>query len=504
MEGYIEKKSPDREPISEQKIYLDSADTVKNAIITSLHSEKTFKKLINTVVSVYDNPELQSKFGLSDIRVFTDNFDAKQILSLRLVQVFCSSVVTMAPVDIVFSYVQNNLKEQSVDEIKKELKDKFGKAGVEIYDGVNLIHNNKDYIRFLKNIDNISKIIPNYKTDSLSKNLLFLAWLEINKNTFKKSYQEVNSNDTKLKNGSQITEFAKSEGGFDLFLKLVELNQNQLTRLLSNLSVENWIAVINRLEKVYGLGVLGEQFSRLPFSSRLFHTSFTSTNLDSDQGKIPTIYVNSSTITQNLSMEQDHTFFDDDLEFPKTNSEFLDYINRLEQSLLHRQQNPQEYTQTTDPETVLKTLKATIEHHKTVWNLYNYCINKRSDLKDLISLTASSLYLNSEGNERVVRFDLVIENEGRVVLVEVKSNPLDWGNAVAQIGRYGAIMRRNGYSKDNQQFVVRVDSILPVIVLSKSPEDDEYTEEAIEQSGFNIIMFDTQAHKLDNLLDLTF
>ena len=136
---------------------------------------------------------------------------------------------------------------------------------------------------------------------------------------------------------------------------------------------------------------------------------------------------------------------------------------------------------------MIKILEATIEHQKTVWNLYNYLIDNKPELKDCISLTAKSLYPNSEGNETHVRFDLVIELGNKLIVVEVKSNPEDWGKAIAQVTRYRAIIRENGLFTTNQH--KQPATILPIIILSTKPVE-KYMQEAIAKSGFNIFIFD--------------
>ena len=262
---------------------------------------------------------------------------------------------------------------------------------------------------------------------------------------------------------------------------------------LSSLSVEGWIAAIEKMETCYGVGVLAERASKAAFSSKLFHTSIGYENYDGEcnskmPGKIPTLSVKPSAILatpENQSEQSSNSFLKLPLP-PKTNDEFPEYIKNLEKRLAEFQKNPTEYTETTNPETVIKILEATIEHQKTVLNLYNYLIKQNPSLKDCISLTAKSLYPNSEGSETPARFDLVIELDDKLIAAEIKSNPEHWGSAVSQVLRYAVIIRKNGLHVNNQH--KQPTTILPIIVLSKAPED-ENTQTAINESGFNIFIF---------------
>jgi hypothetical protein len=176
----------------------------------------------------------------------------------------------------------------------------------------------------------------------------------------------------------------------------------------------------------------------------------------------------------------------DRLECLNGNADLKTADKNLEKRLAEFQKNPTEYTETTNPETVIKILEATIEHQKTVLNLYNYLIKQNPSLKDCISLTAKSLYPNSEGSETPARFDLVIELDDKLIAAEIKSNPEHWGSAVSQVLRYAVIIRKNGLHVNNQH--KQPTTILPIIVLSKAPED-ENTQTAINESGFNIFIF---------------
>ena len=89
---------------------------------------------------------------------------------------------------------------------------------------------------------------------------------------------------------------------FTLFLTIIEKPKSLLLPdTLSSLSVEGWIAAIEKMETCYGVGVLAERASKAAFSSKLFHTSIGYENFEGKcnskiSGKIQTLSVKPSTI----------------------------------------------------------------------------------------------------------------------------------------------------------------------------------------------------------------
>ena len=207
---------------------------------------------------------------------------------------------------------------------------------------------------------------------------------------------------------------------------------------------------------------------------------------------------------------RDKDFSADQVESNFESPDFVEELKKKIESLQNQLENlieeQKKYTKTTNPETPIKALEASIEHEKLILELCNYCIQKCSDLKDNISFNANSSYLDKEG-KKGVRFDMVIQKGDTVIIIEVKSNPEDWGSAVRQVARYKVIARRNGFyyaGKGNKRVEPEmITKITPVVVLGGKAEIDEIERESIDDDPNNIVIFnaDGENPKLDEILD---